>query len=150
MNRLALCLAAVLLVAACAQSSKQQSFTTPDEKQPARQDVVVQFDNASVFPSDARLKAGGSVTWNNTSDQMAVVRFPKVDKTKFTCRPVLRPDWQYAADALESIPTGGATDRIVFPCSLQPGKYPYTISLFGRIADMDNPAFTLSATLIVE
>jgi plastocyanin len=146
MTRLALCLAAVLTVAACAQ----QPFTTPDDKQPARKDVVVQFGNATVLPSDARLKAGGSVTWNNTSDYMAVVRFPKADKTKFTCRAVLRPDWQYVADAIESIPTGGASDRIVFPCTLQPGTYPYTISLFGNIADMDNPAFTLSANLIVE
>ena len=146
MTRFALCLAAVLLVAACAQ----KSFTTPDDKQPARKDVVVQFGNATVLPSDARLKAGGGVTWSNTSDSMAVVRFPKADKTKFTCRAVLRPDWQYVADALESIPTGGASERIVFPCTLQPGTYPYTISLFGNIADMDNPAFTLSANLIVE
>jgi len=146
MTRLALCLAAVMLVAACAQ----QSFTTPDDKQPARQNVVIQFGDASVFPADARIKAGGSVTWSNTSSYMAVVRFPKVDKTKLACRPVLRPDWQYAADALESIPTGGASERIVFPCSFQPGTYPYTISLFGNIADMDNPISTLSAKLIVE
>lgn len=146
MTRLALCLAAVMLVAACAQ----QSFTTADDKQPARQDVVVQFGDASVFPADARIKAGGSVTWSNTSSYMAVVRFPKVDKTRLECRPVLRPDWQFTADALESIPTGAASENIVFPCSFQPGTYPYTISLFGRISEMDNPAFTLSAKLIVE
>ena len=146
MTRLALCLGAVLLFAGCAQ----QSFTTPDDKQPARKDVVVQFGNASVFPADARIKANGSVTWSNTSDYMAVIRFPKADKTKFTCRPVLRPDWQYVADTLESIPAQGASENIVFPCSLQPGTYPYTISLFGNIGDMDNPTFTLAAKLIVE
>jgi len=146
MTRLAFCLAAVLL-AACAP---QQSFKTPDDKQPARKDVVVQFDNAMVFPADARIKEGGSVTWSNTSSYMAVVRFPKADKTKFTCRAVLRPDWQYVADAIESIPTGGGSERVVFPCSLKPGTYPYVINLFGSIADMNNPSFTLSANLIVE
>ncbi len=146
MTRLALCLAAVLLGAACAQ----QSFTTPDDKQPARQNVVVQFDNASVFPADARIKAGGSVTWSNTSSYRAVVRFPKADQARLSCRADLRPDWQTTADAIESIPTGGASERIVFPCSLQAGTYAYTISLFGNLADMDNPAFTLSAKLIVE
>lgn len=146
MTRLVPCLGVVLLLSACAQ----QSFKTPDDKQPARQDVVVQFGNASVFPADARIKANGSVTWSNTSSYMAVIRFPKADKTKFACRPVLRPDWQYVADALESIPAGGAAENIVFPCSLQPGTYPYTISLFGDIGDMDNPTSTLAAKLIVE
>lgn len=146
MNRLAVCLATVLLATACAQ----QPFTTPDDKQPARQDVVVMFDDASVHPADARIKAGGSVTWSNNSTYRAVVRFPKVDKTRLACRAELRPDWQYVADALESIPTGGDMEKIVFPCSLQPGTYPYTISLFGTIADMDNPSFTLAAKLIVE
>lgn len=146
MNRLAVCLATVLLVTACAQ----QSFTTPDDKQPAREDAVVMFDDSSVHPADARVKSGGSVTWSNNSSFRAVIRFPKIDKTRLTCRPELRPDWQYVADAIESIPTGSDTERIVFPCAFQPGTYPYTISLFGSIIDMDNPAFTLAAKIIVE
>jgi hypothetical protein len=33
---------------------------------------------------------------------------------------------------------------------MQPGTYPYTVNLFGRQTDMDNPAFTLSGSIIVE
>lgn len=146
MNRLAVCLGAVLLVTACAQ----QSFTTPDDKQPARAGVVVMFDDATVNPADARIKSDGSVTWSNNSSFRAVIRFPKIDKTRLDCHGKMRPDWQFVADAIESIPTSGDMEKVVFPCSLQPGTYPYTISLFGSLADMDNPAFTLSARLIVE
>jgi hypothetical protein len=128
----------------------QQSFTTPSINEPARKDVVIQFGNASVDPSIAKVLAGGSVTWSNTSDSYGVVRFPMADKSKFTCKAELRPDWQQVANAIESLPMASDAEDIVFPCALQPGSYPYKIDLFGNVSQMDNPAFTLSGTLQVE
>lgn len=145
MTRLALCLAGVVLLGGCAQ----KSFTTPNVKEPARKEVVIQFGDASVDPSTAKILAGGNATWANTSSSYGVVRFPMADKSKFECKS-LRPDWQQTANGIESLPMASDAENIVFPCSLKPGTYPYKIDLFGNMSQMDNPAFTLQGTLQVE
>ncbi len=146
MTRFALCLAVLLPVAAHAEST----FKTPDDKQPVREHVVVQFGDADVLPSVARVKQGGSVVWNNTSSSRAVVRFGADEVAKFECKPDLRPYWQTVEGGIESIPTGAASDRITFPCTLKPGKYAYKIALFGSMSEMDNPKVTLAGTIEVE
>jgi hypothetical protein len=60
----------------------------------------------------------------------------------------LRPDWQYVADGIESIPV--SQEDVVFPCALEAGTYPYEVSMFGGPGGMDNPQFQLSSTLVVE
>ncbi len=145
MIRLALCLGAVVLVAACAQ----QSFTSPDEKEPARENVVVQISDGSLLPEPARIKTGGQVAWTNISSHFASIVMPLADETKFECKE-MRPNFSKVSGAIQSIPMAGDMERITLPCTMQPGTYPYTVNLFGRQADMDNPAFTLSGSIVVE
>ena len=145
MTRVALCLAGVVLLGGCAQ----KSFTTPNINEPARKNVVIQFGNASVDPSIAKVLAGGQVTWSNTSDSYGVIRLPMADKSKFECK-IVRPDWQLVATGIESLPMASDAEDIILPCSMKPGTYPYKIDLFGNIQQMDNPAFTLQGTLQVE
>jgi plastocyanin len=145
MIRLALCLGAVVLLAACAQ----QSFTSPDAKEAPRENVVVQINDASLLPEPARLKAGGQVAWTNASSYFASVVMPLADETKFECKD-MRPNFSRVSGAIQSINMAGDMERVTLPCSMQPGTYPYTVNLFGRQTDMDNPAFTLSGSIIVE
>ena len=136
-----------VLVVACTQG--QAPFTSPDIKEPARMDVLVQVGNASVDPAVARVKEGGNVAWTNDSDFMVVVQFPGTDSTKFVCKE-LRPNFSRNGDTIESLPFLAGAVRVVLPCALKPGTYPYIIKLVSDIAEMDNPKFTLSAKIIVE
>lgn len=149
MTRLASTIAALLVTVACAQN-QPPTFTSPDDKQPARENVVVQINEGDVMPSVARIKAGGSVTWANLSDMLATVRFPSGIKGKLTCKEPLRPDWNYVADGIESIPMKSDAENVVFPCALVPGTYAYEIWIFGSMMEMDNPQYQLKATLQVE
>lgn len=136
-----------VLVVACAQS--QAPFTSPDVKEPARADVLVQVGNASVDPAVARVKEGGSVAWTNDSDFMAVVSFPGTDASQFVCKE-LRPNFMKNGNTIESLPFVAGAVRVVLPCALKKGNYPYTIKLVSDISQMDNPKFTLSAQVRVE
>ena len=134
-----------VLVVACTQAP----YTSPDVKQPARADVLVQVGNASVDPAVARVKEGGSVAWTNDSDFMAVVSFPSTDASQFACKE-LRPNFVKNGNAIESLPFLAGAVRVVLPCALKPGRYPYIIKLASDISQMDNPKFTLSASILVE
>ena len=150
MTRFALGLGALTLAVACAQTTPTYDTTTAP--QPARDAQVIQINDASVMPSTARVKAGGSVTFSNDSGSglMAVVRFPSGIKGKLTCKEPLRPDWQYVADGIESIPMSSDSENVVFPCALQAGTYPFVARMFGTLADMDNPQFQIQGTIVVE
>ena len=149
MTRFALGLIALTL-AACAQ--EVPTYNTPTAEQPVRASQIIQINDSSVMPSTARVKAGGSVTFANDSGSglMAVVRFPSGIKDKLTCKDPLRPDWQYVADGIESIPMSSDAENVVFPCSLVPGTYPFLARMFGNLADMDNPQVQIQGTLVVE
>ncbi|HBZ72778.1 MAG TPA: hypothetical protein DEP35_24835 [Deltaproteobacteria bacterium] len=136
-----------VLVVACAQG--QAPFTSPDIKEPARADVLVQVGNSSVDPAVARVKEGGSVAWTNDSDYMVVVSFPGADASKFQCKE-LRPNFSKNGDTVESLPFVAGAVRVVLPCALKKGSYPYTIKLVSDISQMDNPKFTLAAQIVVE
>ena len=145
MNRIVPLLA--VLVIGCAQG--QAPFTSPDVKEPARTDVLVQVGNSSVDPAVARVKEGGSVAWTNDSDYMAVVSFAGSDASKFECKE-LRPNFSKNGDTLESLPFVSGAVRVVLPCALKKGRYPYTIKLVSDMSQMDNPKFTLAAQVVVE
>ena len=150
MNRFAFCLGALTLAVACAQP--EPTFKTATASEPARQAQVIQINDGSLMPSTARVKAGGNVTFANDSGSglMAVVRFPSGIKGKLTCKEPLRPDWQYVADGIESIPMASDAENVVFPCALVPGTYPFEARMFGDLANMDNPQFQIQGTLVVE
>jgi hypothetical protein len=143
MTRFAPCLAVLTL--ACTQ----EPLTSPDIKEPARADVVVQISSASVEPAVARLKEDGSVAWANSSDSLAVVSFPGSDASQLGCKE-LRPDFTNEGNTLESLPFRGGAYPIVLPCSLKKGRYPYVIKLVNSIQELGNPVFTLSAEIRVE
>ena len=143
MHRLAPCLAALALTLACS------SMSGPAKEEPARKDIVIQFDNAGVTPSPARMIEGGSVAFVNMSDSYAAIHLPLADASKFECKD-LRPNFMKTATGLDSIPVASSDMRITLPCSLKKGTYPFKVDLFGRIASMGNPDMTLSGTLVVE
>jgi hypothetical protein len=134
---------------ALALSCAQAPFTTPDIKEPARADVVVQIGNSSADPAVARVKEGGSVAWANQSDFLAVLSFPGRDANEFNCKD-LRPDFAKEGNTLQSLPFRSAPYPVVLPCSLKKGRYPYVINLINSIEDLGNPTFTLSAEITVE
>lgn len=144
MTRLAVCLAVLTGLAACAQ----QPFTSPDDKEPARKNVVINFGNADIMPADARVDQGGSVAFSNISSYAAVVVLPEDERAKFPCE--MRPDWAKVAAGYQSIPIQGDSDDVVLPCLPPPGTYPYTINLYRDLETPDNPDFTLSGRIIVE
>jgi hypothetical protein len=135
-----------VLVVACAP---QAPFTSPDIKEPARADVLVQVGNSSVDPAIARVKEGGSVAWTNDSDFLVVVSFPGTDATQFVCKE-LRPNFSRNGNTVESLPFQSGAVRVVLPCALKPGRYPYIIKLVNSVSQLDNPSFTLSAQILVE
>lgn len=134
-----------VLVVACTQAP----FTSPDIKEPARADVLVQVGNASVDPAVARVKEGGNVAWTNDSDFLAVVSFPGTDASQLQCKE-LRPNFVKNGNTLESLPFQAGAVRVTLPCALKKGRYPYIIKLVNSIAQMDNPSFTLSAEIDAE
>ena len=143
MTRFTPCLAALAL--ACAQAPS----TSPDIKEPAGADVIVQIGNASVEPAVARLKEGGSVAWANSSVSPAVVSFSGSDVSQLNCKE-LRPAFTKDGNTLLSFPFRGANYPVVLPCSLKKGRYPYVINLLYSFTDLDHIAFTLSAEIRVE
>ena len=136
-----------LLVVACTQG--QAPFTSPDIKEPARADVLVSVGNASVDPAVARVKEGGSVAWTNDSDFMVVLSFPGADASQFVCKE-LRPNFSKNGNTIESLPFLAGAVRVVLPCALKKGKYPYIVKLVSDVRQMDNPKFTLQASILVE
>jgi hypothetical protein len=134
-----------VLVVACTQAP----FTSPDIKEPARADVLVQVGNASVDPAVARVKEGGNVAWTNDSDYMVVVSFPGTDVSQLECKE-LRPNFVKNGNTLESLPFLAGAVRVTLPCALKKGKYPYIIKLVSGAAQMENPKFTLSAEIDAE
>lgn len=150
MTRFVLSLGAFVLAVACAQT--EPTFNTPTAAEPARQHQIVQINDGSIMPSTARVKAGGGVTFANDSGTglYAVVRFPSGIKGQLTCKEPLRPDWQYVADGIESIPVASDAEDVVFPCALKAGTYPFEARMFGDIQDMDNPQYQIKGTLVVE
>ena len=137
------------ILAVLAIACTQAPFTTPDIKEPARSNVVVQISNAAVDPSVARVKEGGNVAWTNQSDFLAVLSFPGRDASELNCKD-LRPDFAKEGNTLQSLPFRSAPYPVVLPCSLKKGRYSYVINLLNSIADMGNPTFTLSAEITVE
>lgn len=131
------------LVVACTQAP----YTSPDIKEPARAYVLVQVGNASVDPAVARVKEAGNVSWTNDSDFLAVVSFPGADASQFACKE-LRPDFAKNGNTLESLPFRGV--RVTLPCALKKGHYPYIIKLASGVDSMDNPKYTLAASIEVE
>jgi|GEM_PF-3412016 len=134
-----------VLVVACTQAP----FTSPDVKEPPRADVLVQVGNASVDPAVARVKEGGSVAWTNDSDFVAVLSFPRTDASQFVCKE-LRPNFMKDGNTVQSLPFQAGAVRVVLPCALKKGRYPYIVKLANDVAQMDNPSFTLSAEIVVE
>lgn len=153
-RRCALGLAAALWALACAS---EPSFQQPTTANQPRKNVMVQFTDASLHPSEARLLRGGTVVWINysTSYDGSVV-FPESIREHFTCDE-LRPVFMKVAAGYQSIPIREASEDVTLPCPLEPGEYSYELRLFGReqlaiggVSSMDNPQLTLPGRIIVE
>jgi len=145
MNRLTVLVTAFVGLASCAQ----QPFTTPDDREPARKNVVINFSEAEVMPSVARVETGGSVAFSNLGSQAGVVVLPASMAEKMSCDK--RPDFgEVAGGNYESITIRGEAEDVVLPCLPPPGEYSYTINLFEDLMNRDNPAFRLSGRIVVE
>ena len=149
---------AALLVATamtgCAMPTWQQRPSTNK----ARKHVVVQFTNATLHPSVARVLPGGDVAWVNYSMGMdGAVVFPASIREAFTCDK-LRPIFMKTAAGYQSIPVTGDMENVVLPCPLKPGEYEYKLQLFegGTLmgtgdgsAGMYNPTSDITGKIIV-
>jgi plastocyanin len=132
---------------------QQQSSTNK-----ARKHVVVQFTNATLHPSVARVLPGGDVAWVNYASGLdGTVVFPASIRQAFTCSS-LRPIFMETAAGYQSIPVTGSMENVVLPCPLKPGEYEYKLQLFegGTLmgagdgaAGMDNPTSEMAGKIIV-
>jgi hypothetical protein len=127
----------------------------PSTNQP-RDHVVVQFSDATLHPSIARVTKGGQVTWvNYSSSYTGAVVFPDSFAEALTCgKP--RPEFGKVAGGYQSEPiTGEMGEDVHLPCPLAPGEYEYEIFLFeGRLMDrgasMFDPNSTLQGKIVAE
>lgn len=126
----------------------------------ARKHVVVQFTNATLHPSVARVLPGGNVAWVNYASGMdGTVVFPASIKESFICTE-LRPLFMKVAAGYQSMPIKGSSmESVALPCPLKPGEYDYKLQLFegGTLmgfgnaggAGMDNPTSEMAGKIIV-
>jgi hypothetical protein len=139
---------------ACASLGSQPEFTSPVTTNKPRKNVMVQFTQASVHPSVARVLPGGNIVWINYADSSAgAVVFDESIKESFTCSD-LRPLFSKVAAGYQSIPiTSAGGENVSLPCPLKPGTYDYQIYLggggMGGIG-IDDPQITLPAKIVVE
>jgi plastocyanin len=149
MLRRALAVSAFALLAGCMGSGGPEAITSPDVREPARKDVVVQVENMSMMPAVARVTAGGNVAWTNMSDWLAVVVLPVADASAFQCQD-LRPNFVRTAQGIESLPMRNADIRVTLPCALAKGRYPYQINLTESVRSLDVPMSVLKGEIVVE
>jgi len=134
-------------------------WTQPPSTNKARKDVVVQFTNATLHPSNAKVLPGGNVAWVNYASGMdGTVVFPASIKESFTCSE-LRPLFMKVAAGYQSMPIKGSSmESVALPCPLKPGEYEYKLQLFegGTLmgfgnsgAGMDNPTSEMTGKIIV-
>jgi plastocyanin len=145
MTRGSLAVAVCILLAGCGQ----QAVTSPDDHEAAQGSIVVQITNMSVMPAVARVKAGGMVSWSNMSDFLASVVLPMADASAFDCKE-LRPDFVRTDTGIESLPMRSENLRVMLPCALKPGRYPYQIKLAQGVQTVDIPTAVLDAQILVE
>ena len=139
--------------AATEQPTWQQHPTTNKP----RKNVVVQFSDASLHPSIARVTPGGGVAWlNYTMGYTGAVLFPDSFPSDLTCGEP-GPRFSRVARGYQSIPisTSGGED-VALPCPLKPGEYQYEIYLFGSAFEGDpgssmfDPNTTMQGKIVVE
>jgi hypothetical protein len=149
---------ALLALAAAGCANQGAQIESPPSTNTPRKDIVIQFDDASVEPSVARVKRGGSVAWTSVaSTYRGVISFPDNIRSHLTCTE-LRPDFFEAGNGrLQSIPIAQGQEDVVLPCPLEPGSYEYRIDLYtgaqGMVAPgigMGDPMRSIECKLIVE
>ncbi len=162
MARIALCFAVLTLVCACASMKEDTEAVrkdmdikkggtglTSDVAEPARKDIVIQFDKSGVQPTTNRVLSGGNVAFANLSDEYANVLFPMSDVSKFGCKD-LRPNFMKTARGIESVPLQGSSPNITLPCVPAKGTYPFKVGFFGRQSGQGDPNLTIDGVLVVE
>lgn len=141
--------ALALAVGGCAQPSWQQQDTTDKP----RIHVMIRFDDTTIQPDVARIKAGGTVSWvTYTTEYHGSVVLPPGVRQDLHCD--VRPDFmEISGGGLQSIPIGGDDDDLDLPCPLKPGTYDYQIFLQGAGGlgqGLQNPEVTMKGSIIVE
>lgn len=121
-----------------------------------RKNVVVQFSDASMHPSIARVTEGGNVTWvNYSSSYTGAIVFPDGFPASLTCGEA-RPRFGKVAAGYQSSPiTGSMGEEATLPCPLKPGEYQYEIYLYeGQMgaegSGMFDPNTTMQGKIVVE
>jgi hypothetical protein len=139
--------------AATEQPTWQQQPTTNKP----RQYVIVQFSDASLNPSIARVLPGGKIAWvNYAMSYTGAVLFPDSFKDALTCGDP-GPRFTKVTGGYQSIPiTTTAGEDVSLPCPLKPGEYEYQLLLFGGAfsgdpgSQMYDPDSTMQGKIIVE
>jgi hypothetical protein len=139
--------------AATEQPTWQQQPTTNKP----REYVVVQFTDATLNPSIARVLPGGKLAWVNYSmSYTGAVLFPPSFKDALTCGDP-GPRFAKVTGGYQSTPiTTDSGEDISLPCPLKPGEYEYQLNLFGNAFAGDpgsrafNPDAVMQGKIIVE
>ena len=139
---------ALMLAFGCAGAN---GTGAPETGNTASKYVIVQFMDASIQPSVARVLPGGDVVWrNNTTNMMGVVVLPASIKQSFTCEE-LRPRFERVAAGYRSEPITGEVEKVTLPCPLKPGSYSYEVHLFeANFGGLEDPVRTLPGQIVVE
>lgn len=136
-------------------ATEQPTWKVKPTTNKPRKNVIVQFSDASLHPSVARVTEGGNVAWVNYSASSGAVVFPDSFRDALTCGEP-RPEFAKVAAGYQSTAiTGGGGEDTTLPCPLKPGEYEYQINLFrGEFAaqgeGMSNPTSTMHGKIVVE
>jgi hypothetical protein len=148
-SRRATGIACVALAALCASCTALSGPGGADEP------TVVQFSYDGLQPETVRIAAGGNLTWvNQVSDSQAFVLLPASMASGFVCGENLAPYFQKTEGGFQSLPiTDYESEKVVLPCALRPGSYPYEVRIMGAglgEADADELGRTLRGSIVVE
>lgn len=132
-------------LAGCGTPTWSQAPTTNEP----RKNVLIQFGNASLHPSQARVLSGGNVAWTNYSAAYGVVFLDTATAEALGCRD-MRPIFAEVAGGYQSESISPSSEDVTLPCKPADGTYPYTIRLYMQAMEgADNPDSVMHGTIIV-
>ena len=116
-----------------------------------RKNVVIQFTDATLHPTQARIYAGGNVAWTNYSSGLGVVFIPEDTARQLGCSS-MRPLFARITGGYRSEVIRPDSENVTLPCSPPSGTYQYELRLFANgldVMDVGNPDSLMWGTIVV-
>lgn len=113
-----------------------------------RKHVVIQFSDASLHPSQARVQSGGNVAWTNYSSSFGAVFLPMETAQALGCKS-MRPIFGEVAGGYLSETISPEDEDVSLPCNPADGTYQYEVRLSMDADGIENPDSVMPGTIVV-